>query len=336
MNEIPALRVAVTNKCNMNCLYCPKDGDSYLLEGASLNLDQIIRIVTIANSVGINSFSLTGGEPLVVPEITFPLAKKISQFKNLHYLKLNTNGTFLKKYINDIINSGFGEVKVSLDILTPNSIQNLSHYQNNVKQIVDGIKESIKHQLPVRLQSVITKQNLPELDKIINFCTDISVDLKLFDLTYYKDAISTNKIYWQKNYISLEHVNSLLEEKFGKPQIVHAVGGFGHPNKVFTTAKNTKIMIRDTEVSAFYTEKCKKCDNYMCQDGLCTLTLSADARLKLCRPRGINLGLNLANKNGTLKTDKQIAAIFKKAIHLFKTATETKRSFSDLNLPPLV
>lgn len=336
MDRIPALRVAVTNKCNMNCLYCPKDGDSYLLEGATLTLPQFQKIISLANQIGFNSFSLTGGEPLVVPDITFPLAQSISQFKNLKYLKLNTNGTFLEKSIDGIVKSGFNEIKVSLDILTPNSTNTLSHYQSNVESIIHGIQKTLKYHIPVRLQAVITKQNIHELDKIIGFCTKLSINLKLFDLTYYQDSLSLNQIYWQKNYISLSQINQILSKKFGDPEIVHAVGGFGHPNKVFTTPQNTKIMLRDTEVSAFYCQECQKCQNYMCQDGLCTLTLAADGRLKLCRPKGIDLGLNLVNPNGTLKSDEEILAIFNKALHLFTTATETKRSFSELNLPPLL
>lgn len=335
MGFLPALRIAVTNKCNLNCQYCPKDGDSYLLEGKPLSLADFIQIVTIANLEGINCFSLTGGEPLIVTNITFPLAKTIKRFKNLAYLKMNTNGVFVKKYIKDIINSGFDEIKVSLDTLIPNSFLTLSHYQSNVNPIIQGIKELVKHHIPVRLQVVITKNNIYEIDNIVNFSIDHKIDLKLFDLTYYLDSISQNKTYWQENYVSLDEIATHLELRFGQPAIVHAVGGYGHPNKVFTTPIQTEIMLRDTETSAFYIKECQKCSNYMCQDGLCTLTLSADGRLKVCRPKGIDLGLNLHQKDNSLKSADEIRQLVKKSIDLFHSAKETKRNFSQLNLPPL-
>jgi molybdenum cofactor biosynthesis enzyme MoaA len=335
MGHFPALRIAVTNKCNLNCQYCPKDGDSYLLENPPLSLTDFIQICQIANKEGINSFSLTGGEPLVVPQITFPLAKAIKKLKNLSYLKINTNGVFLSKYIKEIIDSGFDEVKVSLDTLVPNCTKTSSHYQSEVNPIIQGLEELTKHHLPVRLQVVLTKNNFGQIDYIVNFCIDHKIDLKLFDLTYYVDSISQNKTYWQSNYISLNKISPTFEKRFGKPEIIYAVGGYGHPKKVFTTPNQTKIILRDCETSAFYINECKKCSNFMCQDGLCTLTLSADGRLKVCRPKGIDLGLNLRQKDNTLKSTKEIRQLVNKALKLFHQAKEIKRNFSELNLPYL-
>ncbi|MEA3452815.1 MAG: radical SAM protein [Patescibacteria group bacterium] len=171
--DIPSLRIAATKDCNFNCYYCPLHGDSYECDNEKqLKKEDYLRIIEIAHSLGFDHFSVTGGEPLTVPEITFSIAKQISEFEDVKYLRLNTNGFFLDKYSDEIEQANFGKIKVSLDTLDSKKHSKITNQPHGIESIIRGIDKMIEKQIPVRLHTVVTKSNLEELDNIISFCEE--------------------------------------------------------------------------------------------------------------------------------------------------------------------
>lgn len=320
-NKTPSLRIAVTEKCNLKCPYCPKHGDSYLLKTNNrLDVSQFIKIIKIANDVGIRHFSITGGEPLVVPNITFPLAKTISDFSDLEYLRLNTNGVFIQNYIDKIIESDFNKIKISLDSLK----------QENFLEISKGIELLKESNISIRINMVVSKSNKYEIFNMIGFCEKNDLELKLFDITFYRDCISPCPDFWKKNYFSLIPLAKELRKKYGEPEIVMAVGGYGNPMPVFKPNSKSPIKLRISENKAFYVEKCKNCQDYMCQDGFCNITLSANGILKPCRPEGLDFDLNLFNKDENLLSDEETKKKFQKVLTLFKQSKRRTRSLNEM------
>lgn len=320
-NNIPSLRIAVTDNCNLNCPYCPKSGDSYLIKDNYLLKEKDFKkIINIAYLVGIKHFSITGGEPLLVPNLTFNLAKQINSFSNLGYLRLNTNGTLLIKYISEIVSSNFSLVKVSLD-----SLKDI-----NFQQILYGIKMLKSYNIDVRINTVVSYMNLSEFEDFIKLNQDLGTELKLFDITYYEDKNSLRSNYWQENFVSLMPIIKNLEKRFGKPDNFYSVGGYGNPMSTFKSGLNSEIKIRSTEKSAFYMDVCKNCSNYMCQDGLSNITLSYDGYLKPCRPKGLNLNLRLIDNSGNLISENKIKNKFQKIIKLFQNSKEVERNLDKL------
>jgi len=330
-NKIPSLRIAVTKDCNFKCHYCPPHGDSYKCNNKGiLRKNDYLKIIDIAHLLGFKFFSITGGEPLIVPEITFALTKRINKYKNLGYLRLNTNGLLLKKYAQQLQTANFDKIKISLDTLNPKKHLQITNQSQSIKFILEGIEEMRKRKISLRIHTVVGKYNQNEIEEIITFCKNKGLDLKLFDLTYYKDIKSSNFSFWKENYVSLRDITKKLEKRYNKPKIINAIGGYGHNMKVFTTEMGTKIIIRNTEESAHYINECKKCPDYMCQDGFCNIVLSADGNLKFCRPKGLDFGLNLLNSKGKLIRDKEIRIKLQNAIILFKKAKKKTRTFNEM------
>ncbi|MEA3452817.1 MAG: hypothetical protein U9Q96_00580 [Patescibacteria group bacterium] len=156
------------------------------------------------------------------------------------------------------------------------------------------------------------------------------MNIKLFDLTYYRNALSNSYEEWKENYVSLEDIRIKLEKKYGAAKIVNAIGGYGHDMIVFSAGNNIKIRLRDTETSAHYIDECQNCPDYICQDGLCSVTLAADGNLKLCRPKGLDFQLNLLDAEGNIVSDDEIRAKLQKAITLFNQSKKKHRSFKDM------
>ena len=104
------LRISITSECNMKCVYCHNEGNQ---KSSKLTVDQICKIVEVAEEYGLTSVRLTGGEPLVHPEII-----DICQILTMKYglkVGINTNGILIDKLFS-LINAGtLARVVVGID-----------------------------------------------------------------------------------------------------------------------------------------------------------------------------------------------------------------------------
>ncbi|OGL21473.1 hypothetical protein A2707_05560 [Candidatus Saccharibacteria bacterium RIFCSPHIGHO2_01_FULL_45_15] len=340
----PSVRVAVTENCNLRCEYCPSDGDSVEMQSNALETEGFKQILKEAVEVGFTDFSFTGGEPLLTPQTaqrTFDLADFVNELRDDEsggYTKLNTNGAHLLRYQDEIVTTGFTELKVSLDTLDPATFRSLAKRGEKVFQdTVDGIM-ALKDEVPIRLQTVVGKYNIDQIPDMIDFCAENNIDIKLFDISRYDNALSGSAAFANDNYISLEAISTALEYRYGTAEIKYAVGGYGHPKKVFTTSSGTKIEIRDTSPSAHYSsELCQSCPNYQCQDGLCNLVIAADGHIRFCREGGVDQTIPSHDTDGALMTPQAIRLNLAKAAGIFSAAQNVEHhgalKSSRLHLP---
>lgn len=117
--DINYLRVSITDRCNLRCIYCmPKDGLSLLGHDDILRYEEIYRIIRVAVDTGIRKIRITGGEPL----IRRGLIDFISSLKNIPELKdisLTTNGILLENCAGSLYHAGVQKINISLDSLNP-------------------------------------------------------------------------------------------------------------------------------------------------------------------------------------------------------------------------
>lgn len=315
------------------------------MQSGHLDTNGFEKILTTAVDVGFTNFSFTGGEPLLTSETserTFRLASLVNTLRAAKgtegYTKLNTNGANLLRYKEGVFEAGFDELKVSLDTLDPATFSHVTKRSGKVlHRTIEGIL-TVKDEVPVRLQTVVGKYNIGELPEMIHFCIDNGLDIKLFDLSRYDNALAGSGAFADENYVSLKDMALMLEDRYGKPATKYAVGGYGHAKKVFTTSEHTSIEIRDTSESAHYSpDVCEECPKYMCQDGLCNLVIAADGHMRFCREGGVDQTISLKDKRGTLKTSEQLRSEFVKAAGIFATSKAIKRQIQPVRpLLPLI
>ncbi len=110
------LRISVTDRCNLRCLYCmPEHGMTFLPPTALLSFDEIVRVARVARTLGVSSVRITGGEPLVrrgLPELVTRLAAI-----GFEDLAMTTNGVMLADMAADLVAAGLRRVNVSCDSL---------------------------------------------------------------------------------------------------------------------------------------------------------------------------------------------------------------------------
>lgn len=139
--EIVNLRVSVTDRCDMRCVYCmPADGLPFLPRAQTLTFDEIERVVTIAASLGIRKVHLTGGEPLLRPGIEKLVARLVA-IPGIADVGLTTNGTRLKELAEPLRRAGLRRVNVSLDSLVPGQFRRVTR-RDLLDRVLEGLAEA--------------------------------------------------------------------------------------------------------------------------------------------------------------------------------------------------
>ena len=123
---ISYLRVSVTDRCNLRCVYCmPEEGVPPRSHDEILRYEEIERVVRAATRLGISKVRLTGGEPLVRAGIV-DLVRMLAGVPGVDDLAMTTNGTLLARFAHDLAAAGLQRVNVSLDTLRPDRFRQIT------------------------------------------------------------------------------------------------------------------------------------------------------------------------------------------------------------------
>jgi cyclic pyranopterin phosphate synthase len=151
------LRISVTDRCNLRCIYCmPAEGINLLSHNDILTYEEITTIVRLAAELGINKLRLTGGEPLVrirLPELVAMLAK----IDTIDDISLTTNGALLRNYAGELKRAGLKRVNVSLDSLNEDKFERITRHRK-LSDVLQGIEAAKACGLnPVKINMVVMR-----------------------------------------------------------------------------------------------------------------------------------------------------------------------------------
>jgi cyclic pyranopterin phosphate synthase len=155
--SINYLRISVTDRCNLRCIYCmPPEGVPQMPHSEILSYEEIRTVVRAAAELGINRIRVTGGEPLVRAELS-KLVKMLSQIVGIQELSLTTNGTLLKKHALELKQAGLSRVNVSLDTLKADKFQRITR-RGKLQDVLEGIEAAKYAGLePVKINTVVMR-----------------------------------------------------------------------------------------------------------------------------------------------------------------------------------
>lgn len=169
------LRISVTDRCNLRCSYCiPPDADDWLPAADFLSASEIARLTGIALDLGVKKVRLTGGEPLLRPDLAQIISALKTEFEQRSLppeIALTTNGIGLKPRLSQLIAAGVQRINLSLDSLDPQRFQLLTH-RNQFANTLAGIEAAVESGLnPIKINTVILDQTtLDEIPTLIDFC----------------------------------------------------------------------------------------------------------------------------------------------------------------------
>lgn len=162
------LRISVTDRCNLRCIYCmPSDGIKLMNHNDILTYEEIYTIAQAAAELGISKVRVTGGEPLVRSGLP-QLIQMLSGINTVDDISLTTNGTLLTSYAAELKQAGLNRVNISLDTLNPDKFKRITRSNSNLSDVLAGIKAAKAAGLnPVKLNMVVMADTND--DEILDF-----------------------------------------------------------------------------------------------------------------------------------------------------------------------
>ena len=163
------LRISVTDVCNFRCIYCMPEDMTFMPDAALMTFDEILRLTRIFVALGVNKIRITGGEPLVRPEVP-TLIRQLTQIEALKDISLTTNGIGLINQAQALYDAGLRRINVSLDTLNEEKFEQMTR-RKVLSRVLAGLKTA--HECgfnPIKVNAVAMR----------GFTDDEIVDLATF------------------------------------------------------------------------------------------------------------------------------------------------------------
>jgi cyclic pyranopterin phosphate synthase len=175
------LRISVTDRCNLRCQYCmPEQHYTWLARPDLLSFDEIIQLVDVFTSLGVDKVRLTGGEPLLRPGLA-DLVRELATMPAVRDLSMTTNGVLLTNHIDALVDAGLHRLTVSLDTLRPDRFRGLSQRDAH-GQVLAGITAAVDRLGTVKLDTVVLRDfNDDELIDLIEFAGQLSAEVRFIE-----------------------------------------------------------------------------------------------------------------------------------------------------------
>ena len=194
--EVDNLRLAVTGRCNLACFFCHHEGYTPNICSASktikeLSKEDIGRIVSVAAGHGISRVKLTGGEPLLRPDIG-EIIQTVKGIKGINEVSMVTNGVFLEENLKNL--GGLNRMNVSIHTSRPAVYKKITGRGLHSK-VLDGIRQSIAAGLPVKLNMTIIKGlNENEVPEMTALAKELGADLQVIEYhsQNFKETLAPN------------------------------------------------------------------------------------------------------------------------------------------------
>lgn len=174
-----SLRLSVTDRCNLRCLYCmPEEDYLWLRRQMLLTFEELARVVRLFQSLGVDRVRLTGGEPLMRKD----LPVLVAQLKDLGLaeLALTTNATLLARQQADLFAAGLDRVTVSLDAVDPGLFKAMSG-RDDLDGVLEGLR-SVAHRPGLKLDSVmIAGTNDSQVVPLLRLGVEVGAEVRFIE-----------------------------------------------------------------------------------------------------------------------------------------------------------
>jgi cyclic pyranopterin phosphate synthase len=262
---ITYLRISVTDRCNLRCVYCmPEEGLPWIDKREILTYEEVAEIVRAAAKVGVRSIRLTGGEPLIRKDLK-RLVAMIAAIPGIDDIALSTNGLLLAEQVQGLVDAGLKRANISLDTLREDRFEAIAR-RPGLQRVLDGIDAAFAAGLgPIKLNCVVMRgQNDDEVQAFAEMTRDRAVAVRFIEVMPVHENVDGH----QSQYISATEILERIRAN-GDLQPIEGPKGNGPARYyAFDGAAGSVGVI--SPLSHDYCDTCNR------------VRLSADGRLKLC------------------------------------------------------
>ena len=250
--SITYLRVSVTDRCDLRCVYCMAEEMTFLPKVELLTLEELDRICGAFIRLGTRKIRITGGEPLVrrgVMALFGSLGERLGT--GLDELTVTTNGTQLAKHAETLRAAGVRRVNVSLDTLDTTKFAAITRW-GKIEQTLDGIFAAKAAGLAIKINAVAMKGvNENEFDGLLAWCGEHGFDLCLIETMPMGDITGDRT----DQYLPLSIVRGRLRKRWTLEESDYRTGG---PARYFTVTETGRRIGFITPMTHNFCESCNR------------------------------------------------------------------------------
>lgn len=218
--KINYVRLSLTDRCNLNCVYCMPKGQSpvFLQKDEIMSVDEIYKICLYLSKIGIDTIKLTGGEPLLREDFE-EVVKKIKTIDEIKNITLTTNGTRLEKYMDFLHEQDIKNINISLDSLSPQKYKEITNFK--LDKVVEVIKKIKKYNFfKIKINVVPIDISKEDISNLVDFTQENDIKLRFIEMM----PIGYGNRF---NFISSDEIISMISEKYGdykRSDVIHGNG----------------------------------------------------------------------------------------------------------------
>lgn len=255
--KIDYMRISLTDNCNLRCSYCMPEGK--ISDIHYLPVETVLKCVESAVCLGITNFRLTGGEPLIYPDIE-KLITKMRNVSGVNFIGITTNGVFLSEKADVLKMAGTDSINVSLDTVDSDEFRKITG-RNCLKNVIDGIDAALDSRIKLKINTVLRSE--VDVLKMTEFANDKNIDIRFIELM----PVGIGE---KNDIIPRKAVIEKLEKKYGKVCGVSKMHDENGPAEYYAFRK---LGVRVGLIQAVHGKFCDRCNR---------IRITSDAGLKPC------------------------------------------------------
>lgn len=274
---IDYLRLSVTDRCNLRCVYCmPESGVEFLPHDKIMTYEEMLRICRLMVDLGLRKVKITGGEPLVRKGIPW-LIQELKALDGIESVTMTTNGILLQEQVKALVHAGLDAVNISLDTLDVRQFQSLTRF-SVLDQVKAGIAEALNYSpdLAVKLNCVPVKEAGVDNQvlQLVKLAKDQPLHVRFIELM--PIGLGKDMVGWSE-----QEIRDTIEANYGK--LKPYTKTLGNGPCVYYSIEGFKGKIGF--ISAISHKFCDQCNR---------IRLTSDGFLKTCLQYGDGIDLKKA------------------------------------------
>jgi cyclic pyranopterin phosphate synthase len=253
--HIRYLRMSVTDRCDLRCVYCMAEDMVFLPKSDVLSLEELERLALSFIGLGVEKLRLTGGEPLVrrgILDLIDKIGARIGE-GGLRELTLTTNGTQLAHSAERLAKAGVKRINVSLDSLDADRFRAITR-GGDLTQVQEGLRAARDAGLKIKINMVALKGvNQDEFDQMLSWCGELGFDLVMIETMPMGDiGGATDRV---DQYVPLDAVQRDLARRWTLTPSPMSTGG---PARYVRVEETGKMLGFITPLSHGFCESCNR------------------------------------------------------------------------------
>jgi cyclic pyranopterin phosphate synthase len=262
--HIRYLRISLTDACNLRCVYCMPEDMTFRPRQELMSDEELLYLVRVGVSLGVNKIRLTGGEPTIRPNIV-ELVREIAAIPGVEDLAMTTNGILLDKLAQPLADAGLKRVNISIDTLDPDKFHRITRW-GHIEDVWRGIRAAEAAGLtPLKLNCVVVRNfNQSDMIDLARLTLENEWEVRFIEMMPFGEISD----FQQTNVVTFREMRENVEAVFGP--LEEASYDFVDPSRPFRIAGAAGTLGFISSVTEPFCQGCGR------------VRLTADGKLRLC------------------------------------------------------